>query len=168
LWNNPGRRVPIRYVMVRDPAGELEPQPFLCTDLEADPLDILRWFGKALVQGGQAFADHGRPTSLARQAPRWRFMKRGVEPQACDHGDPRSHIVEQVDRSEAGIADANDAAVRQPARRLDQDLPAPVSKLLILSVSLACALPNNAARGPRQSGKAMPSTVLPSGSRAAA
>jgi hypothetical protein len=44
LWNNHGRRVPIRYVLVRDPAGELEPQAFLCTDLEADPLDILRWF----------------------------------------------------------------------------------------------------------------------------
>ena len=44
LWNHPGRRVPIRYVLVRDPSGELEPQAFLCTDLEADPLDILRWF----------------------------------------------------------------------------------------------------------------------------
>jgi hypothetical protein len=44
LWNHPGRRVPIRYVLVRDPMGELESQAFLCTDLEADPLDILRWF----------------------------------------------------------------------------------------------------------------------------
>jgi hypothetical protein len=44
LWNNPGRRVPIRYVLVRDPTGELEPQAFLCTDLDAAPLDILRWF----------------------------------------------------------------------------------------------------------------------------
>jgi hypothetical protein len=44
LWNNPGHRVPIRYVLVRDPEGKLEPQAFLCTDLEADPLDILRWF----------------------------------------------------------------------------------------------------------------------------
>lgn len=44
LWNNPGHRVPIRYVLVRDPSGELEPQAFLCTDLDADPLDILRWF----------------------------------------------------------------------------------------------------------------------------
>jgi DDE superfamily endonuclease len=44
VWNHPGRRVPIRYVLVRDPQGELEPQAFLCTDLDADPLDILRWF----------------------------------------------------------------------------------------------------------------------------
>jgi hypothetical protein len=44
VWNHPGHRVPIRYVLVRDPAGKLEPQAFLCTDLEADPLDILRWF----------------------------------------------------------------------------------------------------------------------------
>jgi hypothetical protein len=44
VWNHPGRRVPIRYVLVRDPQGELEPQAFLCTDLDAGPLDILRWF----------------------------------------------------------------------------------------------------------------------------
>jgi hypothetical protein len=44
LWSNPGHRVPIRYVLVRDPEGKLEPQAFLCTDLDADPLDILRWF----------------------------------------------------------------------------------------------------------------------------
>ena len=36
LWNKPGHRVPIRYVLVRDPDGELEPQAFLCTDLDAD------------------------------------------------------------------------------------------------------------------------------------
>src|SRR5208283_2679707 len=44
VWNHPGRRVPIRYVLVRDPEGELEPQAFLCTDLDPEPLDILRWF----------------------------------------------------------------------------------------------------------------------------
>jgi hypothetical protein len=44
VWYHPGRRVPIRYVLVRDVAGELKPQAFLCTDLDADPLDILRWF----------------------------------------------------------------------------------------------------------------------------
>ena len=44
IWYHPGRLVPIRYVLVRDVAGELKPQAFLCTDLDADPLDILRWF----------------------------------------------------------------------------------------------------------------------------
>jgi hypothetical protein len=44
VWNHPGHRVPIRYVLVRDPTGEHEPQAFLCTDLDAAPLDILRWF----------------------------------------------------------------------------------------------------------------------------
>src|SRR3954452_12055658 len=44
LWAKPGHRVPIRYVLVRDPTGEREPQAFLCTDLTAEPLDILRWF----------------------------------------------------------------------------------------------------------------------------
>jgi hypothetical protein len=44
LWNHRGHRVAIRYVLVRDPLGQLEPQAFLCTDLAADPLDILCWF----------------------------------------------------------------------------------------------------------------------------
>ena len=39
LWHHPGMRVPIRWVLVRDPEGEKEPQAFLCTDLEADPLE---------------------------------------------------------------------------------------------------------------------------------
>ncbi len=44
LWHHPGRQVPIRWVLVRDVAGEKEPQAFLCTDMEADPVDVLRWF----------------------------------------------------------------------------------------------------------------------------
>ena len=44
LWHRPGMRVPIRWVLVRDPSGEKEPQAFLCTDLDADPVDVLRWF----------------------------------------------------------------------------------------------------------------------------
>src|SRR5205085_1502756 len=44
LWHHPGTRVPIRWVLVRDPSGEKEPQAFLCTDLDADPVDVLRWF----------------------------------------------------------------------------------------------------------------------------
>jgi len=37
-------RVAIRWVLVRDPGGEKPPQAFLCTDLRAEPADILRWF----------------------------------------------------------------------------------------------------------------------------
>jgi len=44
LWHHPGMRVAIRWVLVRDPGGEKEPQAFLCTDLNAEPADILRWF----------------------------------------------------------------------------------------------------------------------------
>jgi hypothetical protein len=44
IWHHPGKHVAIRYVLVRDVAGVLKPQAFLCTDLQADPLDILRWF----------------------------------------------------------------------------------------------------------------------------
>ena len=44
IWHHPGKHVPIRYVLVRDVAGVLTPQALLCTDLEADPVNIVRWF----------------------------------------------------------------------------------------------------------------------------
>ena len=44
IWHHPGMRVPIRWVLVRDAEGEREPQAFLCTDLEADPVTVLGWF----------------------------------------------------------------------------------------------------------------------------
>lgn len=45
VWSHPGLPVvPLRWVLVRDPVGEFEPQAFLCTDTAADPADILTWF----------------------------------------------------------------------------------------------------------------------------
>jgi hypothetical protein len=36
--------LPIRWVLVRDPQEEFEPQALLCTDLTVDPTQILEWF----------------------------------------------------------------------------------------------------------------------------
>ena len=36
--------VPIRWVLIRDPLGRFATQALLCTDLEADPVQILIWF----------------------------------------------------------------------------------------------------------------------------
>ena len=45
LWYSSGKPiVPIRWVLVRDLAGQLETKAFLCTDLSASPLEILSWF----------------------------------------------------------------------------------------------------------------------------
>lgn len=45
LWYTSGfDPLPIRWVLVRDPAGQLDATAFLCTDLNADPLQILAWF----------------------------------------------------------------------------------------------------------------------------
>ncbi len=44
LWYHPGKQVPIRYVLVRDPARKFEPQAFLCTDQAADPIATLQLF----------------------------------------------------------------------------------------------------------------------------
>ena len=45
IWYHAGLPpAPIRWVLVRDPTGVREPQAFLCTDLEASPIEILGWF----------------------------------------------------------------------------------------------------------------------------
>jgi hypothetical protein len=45
VWFHSGMPVvPIRWVLVRDVRGEFEPQALLCTDLEAEPAEILGWF----------------------------------------------------------------------------------------------------------------------------
>lgn len=45
LWYRAGvPPVPIRWLLVRDPTRELDPQAFLATDLDASPGDILAWF----------------------------------------------------------------------------------------------------------------------------
>lgn len=37
--------LPIRWVLIRDPKGSFKSQALLCTDLTADPQQILKWFG---------------------------------------------------------------------------------------------------------------------------
>lgn len=45
VWYHSGLPpVPLRWVLVRDPAGTFDPQALLCTDLAAPPARILGWF----------------------------------------------------------------------------------------------------------------------------
>lgn len=45
VWYHAGLPVvPIRWVLVRDPQETFAPQAFLCTDVEADAVEILAWF----------------------------------------------------------------------------------------------------------------------------
>ena len=45
VWYSTGLfAVPVRWVLIRDPEGAFKPQALLCTDLDADPEEILRWF----------------------------------------------------------------------------------------------------------------------------
>ncbi len=88
LWHHPGRLVPIRYVLVRDAAGELRPQAFLCTDLDADPVDILRWFVRRWsieVTFAEVRRHLGVETQRHREAIRPEGRKREG---ACEGSDP--------------------------------------------------------------------------------
>jgi hypothetical protein len=45
VWYHSGLpSAPIRWVLVRDPTGVRDTQAFLCTDLDAEPVEILGWF----------------------------------------------------------------------------------------------------------------------------
>ena len=45
VWYHSGKPpVPIRWVLIQDPRGELDPQALLCTDQTADPAQIVEWF----------------------------------------------------------------------------------------------------------------------------
>jgi hypothetical protein len=45
VWYHTGMPVvPIRWVLIRAPAGTFETQALLCTRLEATPLQVLEWF----------------------------------------------------------------------------------------------------------------------------
>lgn len=45
LWYHAGiPPVPIRWVLIRDPQGQFASQAILCTDQNADPVQILEWF----------------------------------------------------------------------------------------------------------------------------
>jgi DDE superfamily endonuclease len=45
VWYHPGRPpVPLRWVLIRDPADAFPPQALLCTDLDTPPAQIVCWF----------------------------------------------------------------------------------------------------------------------------
>jgi hypothetical protein len=45
VWYHTGMPVvPIRWVLIRDPKGEFDPQALLCTKLNVEPMQILQWF----------------------------------------------------------------------------------------------------------------------------
>jgi hypothetical protein len=45
VWYHAGKPgVPIRWVLIRDPRGQFDPQALLCTDPEATPEQIVAWF----------------------------------------------------------------------------------------------------------------------------
>jgi hypothetical protein len=45
VWYHTGMPpLPIRWVLIRDPKGEFKTQALLCTDQNADPVQIVKWF----------------------------------------------------------------------------------------------------------------------------
>jgi len=58
VWYSTGLfAVPVRWVLLRDPQGEFKTQALLCTDLEADPEQIVCWFVMRLSAGSDLPGD---------------------------------------------------------------------------------------------------------------
>ncbi len=50
VWYHTGLpAVPIRWVLLKDPKGQFQPQALLCTDTSAQPIQILHWFRYSLA-----------------------------------------------------------------------------------------------------------------------
>jgi hypothetical protein len=73
VWYHGGAPiVPLRWVLVRDPAGKLKPQAFLCTDQQAGAMQVLDWFVKRWqieVTFEEAHAHLGMQTQRQWSAP---------------------------------------------------------------------------------------------------
>jgi hypothetical protein len=45
VWYSTGLfAVPVRWILIRDPEGAFKPQGLLCTDLDTDPEQVVRWY----------------------------------------------------------------------------------------------------------------------------
>jgi hypothetical protein len=52
VWYSTGLpAVPLRWVLIREPLEEFQPQALLCTDLAAEPEQIISWFVRRLSDG---------------------------------------------------------------------------------------------------------------------
>jgi hypothetical protein len=80
VWYHTGMPpLPVRWVLVRDPHGEFDPQALRCMDVTVDPVQILEWFvlrWRLAGTGPEARAHVGRETqrqwnamAIARTTP---------------------------------------------------------------------------------------------------
>lgn len=73
VWHHTGLpAVPVRWALVRDPAGAFDPQALLCTDLDAGPAEalgwfVLRWSVEVTFAGGAARRIHRRHLGVETQ-----------------------------------------------------------------------------------------------------
>ena len=101
--------------------------------LDAPPpgLRISQAFG----QTGLAGSNDARPPDRPRPASGWRVEQASIQTQPGDHADPTAHRTEQLDGGVTSVGHTNDLAIGKPSRRLEQQLAAPVRKLLMPSLT---------------------------------
>src|SRR5919112_2803056 len=83
-----------------------------------------------LRQARQAATEDARSTD-PRPALGRRLEQAGIQAQPSDDTKPVPESVEQVDNGITAVGDRHNAAVRQPARDLQQSLPCPVRQLFM-------------------------------------
>lgn len=107
MWDHTGLPpVPLRWVLVRDPQGQFEPQALLCTDLVADPAQILAWFvlrwrlevtfAEARRHLGVESQRQWSDLAILRTTPAWLGLSSPVALYAHPHMGPRRDLVRQA------------------------------------------------------------------------
>ncbi len=95
------------------------------------------WTGEAFSQVGLPFSDDTWPPDGAGAVPGRRIEQARMQTQASDHAHAPAHRIQQVDGGVAPVGHRNDLPARQPSRRLQQTLSAPVGQLLVPPLAFA-------------------------------
>ncbi len=93
--------------------------------------------GEAFSQVGLPFSDNTWPPDGAGAVPGRRIEQARMQTQASDHAHAPAHRIQQVDGGVAPVGHRNDLPARQPSRRLQQTLSAPVGQLLVPPLAFA-------------------------------
>ncbi len=97
VWYHSGQPpVPLRWVLVRDPAGAFDPQALLCTDQDAAPAQILGWFVprwqlRGHLRGGAPPPRGRNPAPVVRAGDPARAAGAAGPVRAGDAGGPPAH-----------------------------------------------------------------------------
>src|SRR5262249_33531864 len=122
LWYRAGvAPVPIRWLLVRDPKGELDPQAFLATDLDARPPDILAWFVRRWQV--EVTYEEVRAHCGAKRSANGRTWRSCAQRRPCSACSPSSRCSRTSSQNRASSRSEPPRGIQKPSRPSATPLP---------------------------------------------